>query len=30
VAEIRIRTPEITDPALIEKLKLIDHEINHR
>jgi len=30
VAEIRIKTPEITDPALIEKLKLIDHEINHR
>jgi len=30
IAEIRIRTPEITDPALIEKLKLIDHEINHR
>jgi DnaJ-class molecular chaperone len=30
VAEIRIRTPEITDPALIEKLKLIDHEIKQR
>ncbi len=30
VAEIRIKTPENKDPALIEKLKLIDHEINRK